>query len=65
MSSYNLPSPRRIVISNAEGALAHDDDTEPSVEVTSDTLESGEIFGGVMKRAIVGTTQFPAKNDEK
>lgn len=64
MSSYSLPTPRRIVISNATKDLAgHGSGNEPAVEVVTEAVEADEIFGGVMKRANIGTTTIPATND--
>ncbi|KAK1764256.1 hypothetical protein QBC33DRAFT_547610 [Phialemonium atrogriseum] len=64
MSSYSLPTPRRIVISNATKDLAgHGSGNEPAVEVVTEAVEADEIFGGVMKRANIGTITIPATND--
>ena len=63
MSSYTLPPVRQVVVSNVENELRLPDDTEPKVEVTSAEVQSVELFGGVMKRAVIGTSELPAKND--
>ncbi|KAB1719234.1 hypothetical protein FNE72_29045 [Klebsiella pneumoniae] len=58
MSSYNLPPAERIVVKNGNANKA-----EPGVSVVSEDIPSGEIFGGVMKRAVMGAAAFPLSND--
>jgi hypothetical protein len=62
-SNYTLPEARRIVTWNNDQASNTRQGSEPAVSVASEAVPSDEIFGGVMKRAILGTTQFPARND--
>ena len=45
----SLPTPRRIVISNKAGG----------VEFDNGEAEPREIFGGVMKRAVLGGDKVP------
>lgn len=60
MSSYNLSSPRVIAVSNG---VVFEDANEPAVQVIPKTIESEAMFGGVMKRAILGTSEVPATNE--
>jgi hypothetical protein len=54
----------RIIASNAipkDGVS--DASTEPAVYLETDTLEAQPIFGGVMRRTVLGNTAVPANND--
>ena len=60
MASYNLPQAKRIVVKKGDADKAG---AEPGVSVVSEDVPSGEIFGGVMKRAVMGAAAFPLSND--
>lgn len=47
--TMSLPTPRRIIVSNKSGG----------VEIENGDVEPKEIFGGVMKRAVLGGDKVP------
>ncbi|KAI1120242.1 hypothetical protein F5Y10DRAFT_258797 [Nemania abortiva] len=66
MSSYNLPSPRRITASNLPLTSQHasNEHAEPGVEVKVDSLTAEPLFDGSLRRAVVATSKhFPPSND--